>query len=53
MKIEKDYEEFVELLNKFSVKYCIVGSFALAIHARPRYTKDMDIVVEPEEENGT
>lgn len=51
MKVEKDYEEFLELLNKNSVRYCIIGSFALAIHAKPRYTKDMDILVEPEEEN--
>ena len=51
MKVEKDYEEFVELLNKNSVRYCIIDSFALAIHARPRYTKDMDILIEPDEDN--
>lgn len=52
MKVEKDYEEFLELLNKNRVKYCIVGSFALAIHSKPRYTKDIDIFIEPSEENG-
>lgn len=51
MKVEKDYEEFLELLNKNNVRYCIIGSFALAIHAKPRYTKDMDILLELEEEN--
>jgi len=51
MKVEKDYEEFIGLLNKNRVKYCIVGSFALAIHAKPRYTKDLDIFVEPTKEN--
>ena len=51
MKVEKDYEEFLVLLNKNNVRYCIIGSFALAIHAKPRYTKDMDILVELEEQN--
>ena len=26
MKTEKDYEEFLELLNKHDVRYCIIGS---------------------------
>ena len=51
MKTEKDYEEFLELLNKHDVHYCIIGAFALAFHARPRYTKDMDILVEPTTDN--
>ena len=51
MKTEKDYEEFLELLNKHNVRYCVVGAFALAFHARPRYTKDMDIFVEATTDN--
>jgi predicted nucleotidyltransferase len=51
MRIEKDFEELLQLLKKHNVKFCIVGSFALAIHARPRYTKDMDILIEPAEAN--
>ena len=51
MKIEKDYEEFVELLNKHEVKYCIIGSYALAFHARPRYTKDIDFLIDISPEN--
>jgi hypothetical protein len=53
MKVEKDYEEFLRLLNKNRVKYCVIGSFALAIHAKPRYTKDIDILIEPEEKNSS
>jgi len=48
---EKDYEEFLELLNKHNVRYCIIGAFALAFHARPRYTKDLDILIEATTEN--
>lgn len=51
MKTEKDYEEFLELLNKHDIRYCIIGAFALAFHARPRYTKDMDILVEATTDN--
>ncbi|MEW6607254.1 MAG: hypothetical protein AB1414_07335 [bacterium] len=35
------------LLNKNKVKYCIVGAYAVAFYAKPRYTKDIDILVEP------
>lgn len=51
MKTEKDYEEFFELLNKHKVRYCIVGSYAVAFHARPRYTKDIDVLIEASSEN--
>ena len=51
MKTEKDYEEFLELLNKHNVRYCVIGAFALAFHARPRYTKDIDILIEPTTDN--
>ena len=46
-KTEKDYEDLLRLFNKHKVKYCVVGAFAFGAHARPRYTKDIDILVEP------
>ncbi|MGA1791032.1 MAG: nucleotidyltransferase [bacterium] len=52
MKIEKDYEELLRLFNKNSVRYCIIGSYAVAFYAKPRYTKDMDILIDPTIENG-
>jgi len=51
VETEKDYEEFLELLNKHDVQYCIVGAFALAFHAEPRYTKEIDIWVQASTEN--
>jgi len=51
VKTEKDYEEFLALLNKHKVRYCVIGAFALAFHAHPRYTKDMDILVEASTDN--
>jgi len=52
MRIEKDYEELLQLLNKHQVKYCIVGAYAIAFYGKPRYTKDIDILIEPSVENG-
>ena len=43
--INKDFKEFIELLNKNNVKYLVVGGYALAFHGYPRYTKDLDIWV--------
>jgi len=53
MKVEKDYEELLRLLNSNKVKYCIVGAYAVAFYAKPRFTKDMDVFVEPTIGNGT
>lgn len=52
MKTEKDFEELLMLLNKNKVKYCIVGAYAVAFYAEPRYTKDLDILIEPTLVNG-
>ena len=46
MRVEKDFKEFIESLNKNSVRYLIIGSFALSYYAEPRYTKDIDILVD-------
>ncbi|MFH1260098.1 MAG: hypothetical protein ABII74_09900 [Elusimicrobiota bacterium] len=51
MRLEKDYKDFFEVLNKNEVKYCIVGAVAVTLHGYPRYTKDVDILIEPKREN--
>ncbi|MDP2911204.1 MAG: nucleotidyltransferase [Candidatus Omnitrophota bacterium] len=51
MNVKKDYEELLRLLNKNKVKYCVVGAYAIAFYGRPRYTNDIDILVEPNSKN--
>lgn len=51
METSKDFEEFFELLNRNSVRYLVVGGYAYAIHAEPRYTKDLDIFFERSRKN--
>ena len=42
----RDYEEFIAALNAHGVRYLIVGAHAVALHARPRATLDLDVLVE-------
>lgn len=49
--INKDFKEFIELLNKNDVKYLVVGGYALAFHGYPRYTKDIDFWVWVDKKN--
>ena len=49
--LSSDLREFIHLLNTNSVKYVIVGAWALAFHGRPRYTGDLDIFVARDDEN--
>lgn len=43
MTLAKDFEDFIELLNKHKVEYMVVGGYALAFHGKPRHTGDLDI----------
>jgi len=47
----QDFKEFVELLQKNSAEYLIVGGYAVGIHGHPRFTGDLDIWLNPSPEN--
>ena len=49
--LSKDFKEFIELLNENSVKYLVVGGYAVALHGHPRYTKDLDVWIELSPDN--
>lgn len=51
MNVARDFEEFFASFNKHGVEYLIVGGYAFALHAFPRYTGDMDVFVRATEEN--
>lgn len=42
MELDKDFREFIELLNEYKVKYLVIGGYAVNFHGYPRYTKDID-----------
>ena len=49
--LNKDFNEFIELLRSNAVEFLVVGAHALAVHRRPRYTSNLDIWVRPEPDN--
>jgi hypothetical protein len=51
MIFEKDFIDFIELLNLHQVEYMVVGAHALAFHGRPRHTGDLDIWIKPSFDN--
>jgi hypothetical protein len=46
-----DFKELLSVLNAHRVRYLIVGAYAVSIHAQPRATKDLDILVKADAEN--
>jgi hypothetical protein len=46
-----DFKELLSVFNTHRVKYLIVGGYAVSLHAQPRATKDIDILVKPDVEN--
>ncbi|HVE69835.1 MAG TPA: nucleotidyltransferase [Thermoanaerobaculia bacterium] len=47
----KDFKELLAALLRRDVRFVVVGAHALAFHAKPRYTKDLDVFVEPSRTN--
>jgi hypothetical protein len=39
------------VFNAHSVKYLVVGAYAVGVHAQPRATKDLDILVRSDADN--
>lgn len=46
-----DFKELLSVLNEHRVKYLVVGAYAVSVHAQPRATKDIDILVRPAPDN--
>ena len=46
-----DFRELLSALQSRGVKYLIVGGYAVSLHAQPRATKDIDILVSTDPEN--
>ena len=49
--LNPDFSAFIALLNANGVRYLVVGGYAVAFHGHPRYTKDLDVWIEPSLEN--
>lgn len=47
----QDFKELLSAFNEHRVKYLVVGGYAVAVHAQPRATKDLDLFVQPDIRN--
>jgi hypothetical protein len=52
MELDRDFREFIGLLNDHKVDYLVVGGYSVAHHGFPRYTGDIDIWIKPIFSNG-
>ena len=43
LQLPLDFKEFLKLLNEKSVRYLLIGGYAVGYHGYPRATSDMDI----------
>ena len=53
MFVNSDFSDLLSLFNANSVKYLIIGGYAVVQYAEPRYTKDLDIWISVANENAT
>ena len=51
MKINSDFRDLLRSFNVAGVRYLIVGGYAVMVHTEPRYTKDLDLWIEPADPN--
>jgi hypothetical protein len=51
MPVNNDFKDLFALFNKEKVEYLVVGAHAVIFYAEPRYTKDLDIWINPTKVN--
>ena len=47
MELYREFFAVIGALNKKGLDYSVVGGIALAFHAQPRFTRDIDILARP------
>lgn len=51
MPANSDFRDLFRLFNEEGVEYLVVGAHAVMFYAEPRYTKDLDVWVNPTPDN--
>lgn len=47
MDVNPDFRDLFKALNEAGARYLVIGAHAVMFHSEPRYTKDLDVWVEP------
>jgi hypothetical protein len=46
-----DFKKLLSVFNDHSVKYLVVGGYAVSFHAQPRATQDLDLFIKADPAN--
>jgi predicted nucleotidyltransferase len=49
--MNSDFKDLLKIFDDKKVKYLVIGGYAVAKHAEPRYTKDIDLWISNNREN--
>lgn len=49
--MNSDFKDLLRILHECDVRYLVAGGYAVIHHSQPRYTKDIDIWLDPSPEN--
>ena len=49
--VNRDFRDLLAAFGAREVRFLVVGAYAVTFHSRPRFTKDLDVWVEPSETN--
>jgi len=50
-QLPDEFREFLKYLNQRRVRYLLIGGWAVGIHANPRLTADMDLLIGKDDRN--
>jgi len=53
MFVNSDFTDLLRLLHANSVKYMVIGGYAVIQYAEPRFTKDLDLWISTDPDNAT
>ena len=51
MFVNSDFTDLLRLFNDNSVRYLVIGGYAVIQHAEPRFTKDLDLWISTDASN--
>jgi hypothetical protein len=51
MFVNSDFSDLLRLFNANSVRYLVIGGYAVVQHAEPRFTKDLDLWISTDSSN--
>lgn len=51
MALPRDFTDLLRAFGAAEVHYLLVGGYAVSFHAVPRFTKDIDLWIDPSEDN--